>query len=296
MRWLRMTADLLNAVLQGVMVGGLYALLAAGLSLIFGVMRLVNIAHGDLIVLAGYIAVVAVNATGVHPLLAIVLVVPLMAALGYGLQRLVLNRVVGPDILPPLLVTFGVSVIIQNALLEVFSADSQKLQAGALETMSIALPGGLAVGVLPLLMFAAAVAVIGGLQLLFYRTELGRAFRATSDDRETAQLMGIDHGHLFAMAMAIALAVCGLAGVLLGVRSIFDPSSGPPRLLFAFEAVVIGGLGSLWGTLAGGVILGVAQGIGAEIDPGWQVLAGHLVFLAVLVARPQGLFARAGAA
>jgi len=291
-----MTIDILNAILQGVMVGGLYALLAAGLSLIFGVMRLVNIAHGDLIVLAGYVALVAVNATGLHPLLALILVVPVMAALGYALQRFVLNRVVGPDILPPLLVTFGLSVIIQNALLEVFSADSQKLQAGALETMSIPLPGGLAVGVLPLLMFAVAVAVIGGLQLLFYRTELGRAFRATSDDRETAQLMGIDHGHLFAVAMAIALAVCAVAGVFLGVRSIFDPSSGPPRLLFAFEAVIIGGLGSLWGTLAGGVILGVAQGIGAEIDPGWQVLAGHLVFLAVLVARPQGLFAKAGAA
>jgi len=289
------TTDLLNAVLQGVMVGGLYALLAAGLSLIFGVMRLVNLAHGDLIVLAGYVALVAVNATGMHPLLALIVVVPLMAALGYALQRVVLNRVIGPDILPPLLVTFGLSVIIQNALLVGFSADSQKLQAGSLETMSIALPGGLAVGVLPLLMFAVAVAVIGGLQLLFYRSELGRAFRATSDDRETAQLMGIDHSHLFAVAMAIALAVCGLAGVFMGVRSIFDPSSGPPRLLFAFEAVIIGGLGSLWGTLAGGVILGVAQGIGAEIDPGWQVLAGHLVFLAVLVARPQGLFARAGA-
>ncbi len=290
-----MTADLLNAILQGVMVGGLYALLAAGLSLIFGVMGLVNIAHGDLIVLAGYVALVAVNATGVHPLLSLVIVVPVMAALGYALQRLVLNRVVGPDILPPLLVTFGLSVIIQNALLQVFSADSQKMQAGALETMSIPLPGGLAIGVLPLLMFAVAVAVIGALQLLFYRTELGRAFRATSDDRETAQLMGIDQSHLFAVAMAIALAVCALAGVFLGIRSIFDPSSGPPRLLFAFEAVIIGGLGSLWGTLAGGVILGVAQGIGAEIDPGWQVLAGHLVFLAVLVARPRGLFARAAA-
>ncbi len=291
-----MTTDLLNAILQGVMVGGLYALFAAGLSLIFGVMGLVNIAHGDLIVLAGYVALVAVNATGMHPLLSLLIVVPLMAALGYALQRLVLNRVVGPDILPPLLVTFGLSVIIQNALLQVFSADSQKMQAGALETMSIPLPGGLAIGVLPLLMFAVAVAVIGALQLLFYRTELGRAFRATSDDRETAQLMGIDHAHLFAVAMAIALAVCALAGVFLGIRGIFDPSSGPPRLLFAFEAVIIGGLGSLWGTLAGGVILGVAQGIGAEIDPGWQVLTGHLVFLAVLVARPRGLFARAGTA
>jgi branched-chain amino acid transport system permease protein len=289
---LSLLADLPNAVLQGVLLGGLYALVAAGLSLIFGVMRLVNIAHGDLIVLASYIAYAVIAATGLHPLLALLIVIPLMAAIGYGLQSLVLNRTVGPDILPPLLVTFGLSVIIQNGLLEVFSADSRKLQAGPIETVAVALPGGLAVGVLPVLMFALAVAVIGGLQLVFYRTELGRAFRATSDDPEVAQLMGINHAHLFALAMALALAVCGVAGVLMGIRGIFDPSIGPPRLLFAFEAVIIGGLGSLWGTLAGGILLGVAQGVGAAIDPGWQILMGHLMFLLVLVLRPQGLFAR----
>ncbi len=288
-------ADLPNAILQGVLLGGLYALVAAGLSLIFGVMRLVNIAHGDLIVLASYIAYAVISATGLHPLLSLVIVIPLMAAIGYGLQRLILNRTVGPDILPPLLVTFGLSVMIQNGLLEVFSADSRKLQAGPIETVAVSLPGGLAVGVLPVLMFALAVAVIGGLQLVFYRTELGRAFRATSDDPEVAQLMGINHAHLFGLAMALALAVCGVAGVLMGIRGIFDPSIGPPRLLFAFEAVIIGGLGSLWGTLAGGILLGVAQGIGAAIDPGWQILMGHLVFLLVLVLRPRGLFARAPA-
>jgi branched-chain amino acid transport system permease protein len=278
-----------------VLLGGLYALLAAGLSLIFGVMQLVNIAHGDLIVLASYIAYVVVAATGLHPLLSLLVVIPLMAAIGYGLQRGILNRTLGPDILPPLLVTFGLSVILQNGLLVAFSADSRKLQAGAIETMAIQLPGGLAAGVLPLLMFAAAVAVIFGLQALLYRSELGRAFRATADDRETARLMGIDQAHLFGLAMALALAVCGLAGVLMAIRGIFDPSIGPPRLLFAFEAVIIGGLGSLWGTLAGGILLGVAQGIGAAIDPGWQILMGHLVFLAVLVTRPKGLFARAAA-
>jgi branched-chain amino acid transport system permease protein len=292
---LSLLADLPNAILQGVLLGGLYALVAAGLSLIFGVMRLVNIAHGDLIVLASYIAYAVISATGLHPLLSLVIVIPLMAAIGYGLQRLILNRTVGPDILPPLLVTFGLSVMIQNGLLEVFSADSRKLQAGPIETVAVSLPGGLAVGVLPVLMFALAVAVIGGLQLVFYRTELGRAFRATSDDPEVAQLMGINHAHLFGLAMALALAVCGVAGVLMGIRGIFDPSIGPPRLLFAFEAVIIGGLGSLWGTLAGGILLGVAQGIGAAIDPGWQILMGHLVFLLVLVLRPRGLFARAPA-
>ncbi len=290
-----MIANLPNAVLQGVMIGGLYALLAAGLSLIFGVMRLVNIAHGDIIVLAGYLAFAAVTLTGMHPLLSLAVVLPVMALLGYALQRLVLNRTLGPDILPPLLVTFGLSVIIQNGLLQAFSADSRKLQAGAIETMSLDLPGGLSLGVAPLAMFVLAVLVIGALQFVFYRTELGRAFRAISDDRDIARLMGIDQAHLYGLAMALSLAVCGLAGVLMGIRGIFDPAIGPPRLLFAFEAVIIGGLGSLWGTLAGGVILGVAQGIGAEIDPGWQVLAGHLVFLAVLVARPQGLFVKAPA-
>jgi branched-chain amino acid transport system permease protein len=288
--------NLLNAIVQGVLLGGLYALVAAGLSLIFGVMRLVNIAHGDLIVLAGYLALVAAWTTGLHPLLTLVVVVPAMAALGYALQRGVLNHTLGTDILPPLLVTFGLAVIIQNGLLQGFTADSQKLQAGAIEPVSIALPGGLAVGVLPLAMFAVAVLIIAGLQLVFYRTGLGRAFRATSDDPSTARLMGIDNAHIFGLAMALALALCAVAGVFLAIRSIFDPSIGPARLLFAFEAVIIGGLGSLWGTLAGGVILGVAQGIGAEIDPGWQLLAGHLVFLAILVLRPQGLFPKGAVA
>jgi branched-chain amino acid transport system permease protein len=280
----------LNIILQGVLVGGLYAMFAAGLSLIFGVMRLVNIAHGDLIVLAAYVALVATDALGVNPLLSLVVVVPVMAALGYALQWLVLNRTLGDDLLPPLLVTFGLSVIIQNGLLELFTADSRKLQAGAIETASLHLGGGLAVGTLPLLQFVVAVAVIAALQALFYRTALGRAFRATSDDQSVAQLMGLDNRHVFALAMALSLAVVAIAGVFLAVRANFDPSIGPARLIFGFEAVIMGGLGSLWGTLAGGIILGVAQAIGAQLDPGWQLLAGHIAFLIVLALRPEGLF------
>ena len=280
----------LNIILQGILVGGLYAMFAAGLSLIFGVMRLVNIAHGDLIVLAAYVALVVTDTLGLNPLLSLVVVVPVMALIGYALQRLVLNRTLGDDLLPPLLVTFGLSVIIQNGLLELFTADSRKLQAGAIETASIHLGGGLAVGTLPLLQFAVAVAVIGGLQVLFYRTALGRAFRATSDDQPVAQLMGLDNRHVFALAMALSLAVVAIAGVFLAVRANFDPSIGPARLIFGFEAVIMGGLGSLWGTLAGGIILGVAQAIGAQLDPGWQLLAGHIAFLVVLALRPEGLF------
>ena len=281
--------DWVNAIVQGVLLGGLYALFAAGLSLIFGIMRLVNIAHGDLIVLAAYLGLTVVAATGLHPLLALLIVVPVMAGLGYALQRGILNHTLGDDLLPPLLVTFGLSVIIQNALLEGYTADPQKMNAGALETASVSV-GGLQLGVLPLLTFAIAVGAIAALQWMFYRTALGRSFRAVSDNQEIAQLMGLNRRHVFGLAMALALAVTAIAGILLGIRTSFDPSAGGGRLIFGFEAVIIGGLGNLWGTLAGGVILGVAQTIGAKIDPGWQILAGHIAFLVVLAIRPQGLF------
>ena len=280
----------LNVILQGVLIGGLYAMFAAGLSLIFGVMRLVNIAHGDLIVLAAYVSLMATQTFGMDPLTSLLLVVPVMALIGYGLQRGLLNRTLGDDLLPPLLVTFGLSIIIQNGLLELFTADSRKLQAGAIEIQTFQLAQNLWIGAFPLIQFVVAVAVIGGLQLLFYRTALGRALRATSDDQAVAQLMGLDTRHVFAVAMALSLAVIAIAGVFLAVRANFDPAIGPARLIFAFEAVIIGGLGSMWGTLAGGIILGVSQAIGAQIDPGWQLLAGHIVFLTILAVRPQGLF------
>ena len=282
--------DWLNIILQGVLVGGLYAMFAAGLSLIFGVMRLVNIAHGDLIVLAAYLALVVTETLGINPLLALVIVVPLMAAIGYALQRGILNQTLGPDLLPPLLVTFGLSIIIQNGLLELFTADSRRLQAGPIEVASIQLGGGIAVGTLPLIQFVVALIVIAGLQFMFYRTAIGRAFRATSDDPAVARLVGLDNAHVFGLAMAVSLAVVAIAGVFLAVRANFDPAIGPARLIFGFEAVIMGGLGSMWGTLAGGIILGVAQAIGAQIDPGWQLLAGHIAFLVVLAVRPEGLF------
>lgn len=281
----------LNTLLQGVLLGGLYAMFAVGLSLMFGIMRLVNIAHGDFIVLASYLALMVVNHLGFSPLSSLLIVVPLMCCFGYLLQRLLLNRTLGQDILPPLLVTFGLSIIVQNVLLEFFSADSQKLSQGDLEVASVGF-GSLSVGVMPLIVFCSALLIIGGLQLLFYKTAVGRAFRATSDDQQTARLMGVNNAHIFGLAMALAMAVVSIAGVFLAIRTSFDPTVGPARLLYGFEAVIIGGLGSLWGTLAGGVILGVAQALGAKIDPGWQILAGHLVFLLILVVRPRGLFPR----
>ena len=282
----------IDTIVQGILLGGLYALFATGLSLIFGVMRLVNLAHGDFSILAAFIAVFAVQSLGLNPLVALLLVAPVMAAVGYGLQRLVLNRLLGRGILPAVLVTFGLSIVIQNGLLETFTADSRRLNPGGIETASVSLGGGLAVGAFPLLTFAVAVLLLVGLQILIGRSAIGRAFRAASDDGATAALMGIDNGRLYGRAMALSLAIVAVAGIFLGIRTTFTFSSGPDRLLFAFEAVIIGGLGSLWGTLAGGVILGVAQTIGARLSPGWGVLTGHLVFLAVLLLRPSGLFAK----
>ncbi|WP_135447834.1 branched-chain amino acid ABC transporter permease [Tabrizicola caldifontis] len=282
----------LDVLVQGILLGGLYALFAAGLSLVFGIMRLVNLAHGDLIVFAAFLILVTVNLLGLNPFLSALIAAPVMFALGWALQRFVLNRVVGKDILPPLLITFGLSVALQNGMLEVFSADSQRIRAGALESASINL-GVVTIGTLPLLTFGSAVLAIFILNRIFYTTAIGRAFRATSDDPVTASLMGINPRGVFAMATGLAMVIVTLAALYLGMRANFDPSIGPARLIYAFEAVIIGGLGSLWGTLAGGAIIGIAQTVGAQINPEWQILAGHLAFLAVLIIRPRGLFPRA---
>ena len=282
----------LDTVVQGILLGGLYALFATGLSLVFGIMRLVNLAHGDLIILAAYLILVIVSVLGISPFLAVLIALPLMFALGYGLQKVVLNRELGEDILPPLLVTFGISVVLQNALLQGASADTRRLPTGDIGVASINL-GPVTVGVLPVLTFASAVAVIVILNQVFYRTPLGRSFRATSDDPVTASLMGIKPRAVFAQATGIAMMIVTIAALYLGMRANFDPAIGPARLIYAFEAVIIGGLGSLWGTLAGGVIIGLAQTLGAAINPEWQILSGHIAFLLVLLFKPRGLFPRA---
>jgi branched-chain amino acid transport system permease protein len=281
-----------DALIEGILLGGLYALFAAGLSLIFGIMRLVNLAHGDLIVLAAFMILTITAWLGLDPFAAALAALPIMFAIGFALQYFLLNRTLGRDLLPPLLVTFGLSIIIENGLLEFFSADSQRLRTGAIETASVSLGHGVAVGVVPMLTLASAIGVILALNLVFYRTSLGRAFRATSDDLEIAQLMGIDYPRIFSVAMGLAFIVVTIAALYLGMRANFDPTIGPARLLYAFEAVIVGGLGSFWGTLAGGMIIGVAQTIGAQVNPEWQLLAGHLAFLAVLILKPRGLFPR----
>ena len=279
-----------DTIIEGVLLGGVYALFALGLSLIFGIMRLVNLAHGDLILLAAYLVLSVTATLGVPLVAASLLVVVVMFAAGFALQRLVLERVLGDDILPPLLVTFGLSIVIQNGLLLGYGADSRRLQAGAFESSSVTLAPGLSIGLAPLAALLTAVAAVALLQLIFYRTSLGRAFRATADSPPIAQLMGINERNVYAIAVGLSVAVSVIAAITFGIRANFDPSIGPARLLYAFEAVIIGGLGSLWGTLAGGIVLGLAQTIGARINPEWQILAGHLTFLAVLMVRPRGLF------
>jgi len=281
----------LGIITQGVLTGGLYALFAAGLSMSFGILRIVNLAHGDLVVLGSFVALMAADFLGLSVLASFAVVVPVMFALGYGLQYGLLNRVTGTGELPPLLVTFGLSIVLQNGLLQAFSADSRKLQAGSIETMSLEVLPGLAIGVLPLVLFGVALAVLALLHLLFFRTALGRAFRAVADDPRTLSHMGHEPRRIYALAMGTALAVCAVAAVFMAVRTQFTPQDGPFRLLFAFEAVIIGGMGSIWGTFLGAILLGVAQAIGAALDPVLETLAGHVLFFIILVLRPQGLLA-----
>ena len=281
---------MVETLLQGLLLGSLYCLFALGQSLMFGVMRLTNTAQGDFIVLAAFAAIAALSVAAVSPWGIALALLPVAFAFGYALQRHVLNGTLGHDPLPSLVVTFGLSIVIQNLLLELFSADPRSIDTAGLSTRSLVLPGELAVGVLPLLIFAVAVAATAGLQWLVGRTRLGRAFRAVSDDREIAELMGLDANKVYALATGAAFVLIAIAGVLQAMRTTVSPADGPLLLLFAFEAVIIGGMGSFWGTLLGALLLGVAQQIGFRIDPGWGIWFGHIVFLAVLFQRPQGLF------
>jgi branched-chain amino acid transport system permease protein len=285
-----------NDIIQGILTGGLYALFACGLSLMFGVMKVVNLAHGDLAVVAGYVALGVIAVTHIPVLWSFLIVVPIMAVLGYLLQRTVIQAALDRSVLTTLLVTFGLSVVIENALLQFINADSHALGTGnAIITGSFRISSQIQIAYLLLLIFAVAVVVLLGLQYFLSRSKYGRLIRAVADDREAAQLSGVDYRHVFGIAAAIAFGTVALAGIAYGMYSQFAPSTGTDTiLLFAFAAVVIGGLGSLWGTLLGGVVLGVAQQIGAQINISYEVLAGYLVFLAVLVIRPQGLTARRG--
>jgi len=279
---------ILNILIQGVLLGALYALFAMGQSLVFGVMRLTNIAHGDFIVLLVFLLFALTTLAHLPLGVAIVLLVLIAAASGYALQYLLLNRVSSRDPLPSLMVTFGLSIVIQNVLQELFSADPRSIATGGFESQSLTLPSDISVGYLPLLTLLVTLVITVALQWLFGKTALGRAFRATSDDREIVQLMGVPNRRTYALAMAVAFVLIAVAAALYVMRTAVAPTDGPALLLYAFEAVIIGGMGSFWGTFLGGMALGVAQQIGFYLDPGWGIWLGHVMFLAVLVIRPQG--------
>jgi branched-chain amino acid transport system permease protein len=284
----------INAIIQGVLIGGLYALFACGLSLMFGVMKVVNLAHGDLAVVAGYIAIGIIAVIHIPVLWSFLIVVPLMAVLGYAVQRTILQGALDRGVLTTLMVTLGLSVVIENGLLQFFTANSRGIGTGlALVTGSFTIGSQIQIGYLPVVIFVVAVVVLLGLQYFLSRSKYGRLIRAVADDKEAAQLAGADYRHVFGIAAAIAFGTVALAGIAYGMYAQLDPTAGTDTiLLFAFAAVVIGGLGSLWGTLLGGVVLGVAQQIGAQINISDELLAGFIVFLAVLVVRPQGLISR----
>ena len=280
--------DILNALL----LGGLYAIVAIGLSTIFGIVRLVNLAHGDLMILAAYLSLFMVSALGVSPLLTLVAIIPIMFVIGYVLQRFLLNRVLGAEMEPPLLVAFGVSIILQNFMLMTFTPDARSLLSDV-SLMTFPLGDQLNIPVLYLIDFCMAVAVIAGQHYFLQNTYMGRGIRAASDDKYAAELMGINTANTYAVAMGIAIMTAGVAGVLVGMTFTFYPHSGPQYLIIAFGVVVIGGLGSMKGTFAGGLILALAQILGARVfGPGYQLLCGYIVLLIVLAVRPQGILGR----
>lgn len=281
-----------DALVQGVLLGGMYAQYALGMALMFGVMRIVNISHGDLVILLSLIGISMASAWGLGPFTVMVALVPLAVLLGWGLQKVVLNKVVGSDPLPSLIATFGLSLALQNLMLQIWSANSRSLPGQGIESRSIEI-GGIYIGLLPVIVLVVATGLTWGLDTVLKRTRFGRALRAAAADVEAAAMTGINPKRVYASATAIAVGILGFAAVFQSLRSTVAPADGGAQLIYAFEAVIIGGMGSVWGAFAGSMVLGVAQAIGFRIDPGFGVLAGHLVFLIVLATRPQGLFGKA---
>ena len=281
---------LAQPILNGILLGGLYALIAIGMSMMFGIVKLVNLAHGDLMIMASYLGLVFATWLGINPFWTIILTMPIMFFVGYFLQGFLLNRVLGREMEPPLLVAFGVSIILQNLLLMIFTPDARSLLT-PLSTMSIEVTEYLSVAVLYLVNFCVAVVIIFMLYLFFQKSYLGRSIRAASDDETAAQLMGVNTKRIYSLAMGIAMMTAAVAGVLVGMTFTFYPHTGPQYLIVAFGVVVIGGLGSIKGTFLGGFILAMAQLLGATfLGPGYQLLSGYVVLLIVLAVRPQGIF------
>ncbi|WP_300454853.1 branched-chain amino acid ABC transporter permease [Desulfobacula sp.] len=281
----------IDTLIQGVLLGGFFALSGLGLSLSFGIMHIVNIAHGDFLVVAAYLCLVICGLFGLNPLLAIIIVIPLMFLFGYALQKTILNKGVDGGELSPLLITFGLSIILHNLLQEFFSADAKSLDVGAFEVASLNI-GPLHIGWLPITILVTTLVVYYILHQIMESTKFGMIVRATVDDPEITSLMGVDTKKINCLGMGLSMTIVGIAGTLFGIKSSFFPLAGGLQLLFAFEAVIIGGMGSIWGTLLGGMSLGIAQTIGYRIGSGWGEFAGHLVFFLFLLLKPSGLLSK----
>jgi branched-chain amino acid transport system permease protein len=278
---------MISQLAQAILLGGYYALIACGLSFMFSVMRIINLAHGSLIVLGGYFLWYLGEFHGVSPFVGLAALIPVMALLGWALQRFLLARSARGGELLPILTTFGLAIVIDNLLFEKFGADTRSLAPyiGDLAWDSWELPGGVYVGKIAVMIFATAIVLLGGIQLFLKKTLMGKAIRATAEDPDTAGIVGIDARRASAVAAAIAMMTVGVASAALGLRATFDAYAGGPQLLFAFEATIIGGVGSLWGTLLGGIVLAIAQTAGASLHPQGFLIGGHAAFLLVLFAR-----------
>ena len=285
--------DIINVIIQGLMIGGFYAILASGLAMVFGVMKVVNLAHGDLLIFSAFILLIFMETLAHLPFWVVAsFAIGLMFCIGYLFQKFVINKTMGKELLPPLLITFGLSMILQNGMLEFFSADSKKISLGEMDSLSFNLTNDIYIGVLPLITFVSAIVLLATMQAFISRTRMGRLIRAASDDPATLAQFGENPKHIYAVAFGISLGICAIAAIFFATTTQFNPLSGAPRLLNAFEAIVIGGVSSIWGALAGALLLGIAQSIGAYIDPTLQNFFGHVLFLIVLVFKPEGLFGR----
>jgi branched-chain amino acid transport system permease protein len=242
-------------------------------------------------VLAAYLGVSLLTLTPL-PLPVVVVCVAIAAfALGWVLQAAILNRVLGPNPVPGMVITMGLSIVLRNALVKIYGSNIRSIDVGALQDWGVNILG-VSIGVLPLLIFSAAIVLFGATNFLLTRTTAGRAFRAAADDFEILETLGYDRRRVYSAAMGLAVTLSALAGLLLAMRSSFSPFSGAERLLIAFEVVIIGGLGSLRGCFLGGLFLGVVQVVGLRLNPNSGPLFGHLAFFIVLLAKQMDLSMR----
>ena len=283
--------DLASTITMGIMLGGLYALVALGLSIVFGVMRLINVAHGDLLLLASYLTLTLMTYLGLDPIIGLVIVIPALFFIGFVVQKYLLNRAFTISMEAPLIIAFGISIVLQNVFQILWSPLSRGLTTSyTLKSFSI---GAVNLPLVYLLDFFVGVIVMIFLHQFLHRTYLGKAINAASQDRRAAHLMGINTKLVYAFAFAIAMAIAAIAGVFVGLTFPFTPQSGVSFLIIAFGVVVLGGLGSIAGTFVGGLVMGLAQTLGGYfLGTNAQMLIAYLIVIVVLATRPQGLFGR----